>query len=614
MKSLPLPGTHSLANRLVGRLNWFALVLAIMAGPRLPAAEARLDLTGSWAFAMDALDRGEQLGWPKPDGGWKGDKPHQAEGWDAVTVPHDFLSDPRYVYTGVAWFRRSFAVPAGAQPGWVWRLQFDQVSQRCRVWLNGELVGSHEGGYTPFNLDVTAQVRPGPQNFLVVAVDNRIQPLALPGGRSGNQPTAQLFPWLNYGGILGRVALEARAAVYIVRQQIEARPAGTSDGGVFTSHVTVRNASAEARVAQVSVMVGEEIQVVQEVTLAPHSEQRVTLGAPLPATWRRWTLEEQPLYMARAAVRSRDSADQVEDSFGVRTIVAKGGQLLLNGQPVHLAGANRARGHGRFGGLDPDEAVQEDMQLMKAAGLRLARLQHTPPQRNLLDWADRNGMLLILEVGVWGFKGADLGSPELQRQFKGEMTELVAMAANHPSVIGWSVGNEYESWSPEGLAWTRDMTAFVKQLDPTRPVTFAALGTALRKLREDTGPAVPHAFDFVDFISTNIYFKPDEVPAYLDPVNARWPDKPVLISEFGLRSDRVKDEQERLVHFDQMLALVRARPWICGLSFWSFNDYASHYPGSGADGYRRWGLVDEFRRPRALYEHVRVRVGRGLNE
>lgn len=151
------------------------------------------------------------------------------------------------------------------------------------------------------------------------------------------------------------------------------------------------------------------------------------------------------------------------------------------------------------------------------------------------------------------------------------------------------------------------MAQFVKGLDATRPVTFAALGTALRKIREEN-TAAEHAFDYVDYISTNLYFSPKEMMAFLDPVHARWPGKPVAITEFGVRADRVKDERERLAHFDAVLAQVTARPWICGLSYWAFNDYASHYPGTGDDGYRRWGLVDEFRKPRPLYDHAASRL------
>lgn len=601
------------ARRTATTTRFLAILVLALARVTCHAADVSVALTGQWSFALDSLDRGEQLGWHRPAPDWTGVMPQASSGWDTATVPHDYLSDPRYQYTGVAWYRRSFAAPTAQAKGDVWRLQFAQVSQRCRVWLNGELVGRHEGGYTPFEFDVTAQIKPGQYNFLVVAVDNRVRLRALPGARTAATTSAQQFPWLNYGGILGDVRLVSHAPVYVVRQQIEATPDLAGGPGAFASHVFVRNATPQPQHATVSVRVATDVDVSREIDLAPHAEQSVTLRAALPAGMARWTLAAQPLYLARATVRSVGREHAVEDHFGFRRLEAKAGRFLLNGEPIRLAGANRARGHGKFGGLDPDEAVDEDMRLMKAAGLRFARLQHTPPQRNLLDWADRHGMLLILEVGVWGYPAADLGSAELRANFQHEMRELIALAANHPSVVGWSVGNEYESWTPEGLAWTRDMAAFVKSLDATRPVTFAALGTVLRRLRDGTDAAGPHAFDFVDLISTNVYFPPKDVPSYLDPVHARWPGKPVLITEYGLRADRVKSEQERITHFDQMLAIVRARPWVCGMSYWSFNDYPSHYPGSGADGYRRWGLVDEYRRPRALYDHIRQAVATGLD-
>ena len=586
----------------------FPVLGARAAGPQ----SAEVDLTGRWYFALDPLDRGEQLGWQKPEPTWAGDKAHTGAGWDAVDVPHDFLSDPRYGFTGVAWYRRSFEVSAHVPADAVWRLHFDQVSQRCRIWINGEPVGAHEGGYTPFEFTVTKQARPGRQNLLVVAVDNRIHARSLPGARSGGTGSAQLFPWLNYGGILGRVILTGTPPVYIVRQQIDAAPDLMHGSASYAVSVTVRNDTALAQPAEVAVTIQDGVRVKGGVTLPPQSEQVVTLRGELPREHvKLWSLDSQPLFVARTDVRSGGREHAIEDTFGIRAIAVRDGRLLLNERPIRVAGANRARGHPHFGGFDPDAAVQRDMELMKAAGLRFARLQHTPPQRNLLDWADRNGMLLILEVGVWGYPAADLGSAELRQQFEAEMRELITSAANHPSVVGWSVGNEYESWTPEGIAWTRDMVAFVKSVDPTRVVTFAAIGNALRRLHDDGAPSGAHAFDYVDLICTNIYFPPEQAGEYLDPVHAHWPTKPVLMTEFGLRADQ-KSEASRIAHFDQMLAVVRARPWMCGMSYWSFNDYASHYPGTGADGYRRWGLVDEFRRPRELYDHVRQTVGHGI--
>lgn len=574
------------------------------------AAEVTLDLAGDgWSFAVDPTDRGESTHWPEPDVGWDGRKAHPRGGWDAVRVPHDFLTDARYAYTGVAWYRRSFAVPADATDTRAWRLQFDTLFQRCRVWLNGRFVGAHEGGYTPFEFVVTPFLQPGRQNLLVIAVDNRVKFRALPGARSGTSANAGQYPWLNYGGILGGMRLLGHEPVWIAGQKIETQ----TDGDVWRLKVRVdlRNATMEERRGRVTVKIANtSCELAGDYRIAAGAQAAVSLEATLPlAAVRSWELSAPVLYESRASLDQSATADVAQ--FGFRTIAVREGQLQLNGRAMRWAGANRARGHPRFGGVDPDELVEQDLRLMKEAGLVFARIQHTAPGRNLLDWADRHGMLLVLEVGMWGYVSADQASPELRAQFEAEMRELIALAQNHPSVIGWSLGNEYESWTPEGVAWTRDMARFVKTLDATRPVTFAALGAALRRLRNGEGQG-EHAFDHIDYISVNYYLPPAELPAFLDPVHTRWPGKPVALTEFGLRADRVKSETERVRHLDAMLAQVATRPWVCGLSFWAFNDYASRYPGTGDDGYRRWGLVDEQRQPRELYRHAASLLLHGL--
>lgn len=587
------------------------LSLVLLAGLAEAKSEFCLPLTGEWNFTLDPLGRGEQLGWARPNPEWDGTAAHPVANWDRVQVPHDYLSDPRYVFTGTAWYRRSFSAPAVGAEGTprVWRLQFDTVFQRCRVWLNGEYVGAHEGGYTPFEFTVTERVRPGGWNFLVVEVDNGIRLRALPGVPTSTKITSQIYPWLNYGGILGEVRLVANAPVFVSGRKIEALP-DPAGGAAVKANLRLRNDGAGAMHVRWETAIqredGTEVATLglREAVLPPNSETTVSAEGELPASAvRLWSLDEPRLYVARTTVRDESGAVSHMDTctFGIRRIEAREGRLWLNGEPISLPGANRSRGHPVHGGFDPDELVEADLRQMKEARLELARLQHTPPGRNLLDWADRHGLLLILEVGNWGYTSPDLASVELRAQFRREMAEMMELAWNHPSVVGWSIGNEYESWTTEGVAWTRDMSEWVRQRDATRLVTFAALGGALREFHAtgETG-----GFEYVDIIGLNLYMATDKMPPMVDPLHERFPDKPVLVTEFGLRADRVKDEQERIDHFERMKAFALARPWICGLSFWAFNDYRSRYPGSGPDGYRNWGLVDAERRPRDLHRHL----------
>ena len=605
---LTSPDAHRFARREFAVTRSTPLDFSLAAGDgavvwlqRVPTRAVTLDLAGAWKFALDPLNRGEAFGWSgivKLPGDW-----------DYVMVPHDFLTDPRYAYTGVAWYACFIAVPADGGASRAWQLEFDEVFQRCRVWCNGELVGTHEGGYAPFRLSLAGRLRPGSDNLIVVAVDNRIKERALPGARSGSTASDAGYPWLNYGGILGGARLVGRAEAWIESQRIATR--FESDGSArIEIDASVRNDGAVATPGAITAAVTDERGKILPVLLTgacmlpAHGTAQVRLEGRLPVgTFNRWTPAVPQLYCSRVSLTAGAMTDESEATFGFRSVETRDGRFLVNGEPVRMLGANRARGNPLTGGIDTDDSVRQDLGLMAEAGLRFSRLQHTAPGRNALEWADRHGLLLVLEAGNWGYPAADLASEELRAQFRAEMRELMQLAWNHPSVVGWSLGNEYESWTPEGIAWTKDMAAWVREIDPTRPVTFSAVGRALRELR--AAPAgTESAFDAVDFISTNLYFPVRDMPAFIDPLHLRWPDKPVFVSEFGLRSDQVKSERERMNQFDAMLDWVRPRGWICGLSFWSFNDYASRYPGTGADGYRRWGLVDEFRKPRALYEHV----------
>ena len=601
-------------------LSPIVVAALIVVGALLPhavsgaaTAEFSLDLHGDgWHFAIDPVEHGESTGWHAPVEGWNGARPHARFGWDELEVPHDYLIDRRFEYTGTAWYRRSFYIPEDAEERFTWRLQFDSVFQRCRVWVNGAPVGEHEGGYTPFEFDVTDHIERGRYNLVVVEVNNSIRFRALPGARTPNlgrepTPNAKQYAWRNYGGILGNVRLVGHSPVFLRRQIIRSELNEGMDRVSLEILATARNDTGQDVRAVVDVDLWEGLlNLNREVLLPAHSAKTVRLYGELPADadWALWELDDPVLYSATARIRSDAGEHRIEDRFGIRKIEARDGRLFLNGRVVRLPGANRTKGHPVYGGRDPNHLITHDLILMKAANLRFARIQHTPPSKHLLRWADENGFLLMLEAGVWGYTAPDQASRELREQFQFEMRQMINASANHPSVIGWSLGNEYESWLPEGIAWTRDMAAFVRSLDPTRLVTFNTLGTALRQIKEGhDDPEAEHAFDHVDLIMLSAYFGIDDLPAFIDPVHHRWPEKPVFIGEYGRRADNF-EEEERIAHFEEFFSFVRERPWICGLSFWAFNDYRSRYPGTSPDGYRRWGLVNEYRTPRTLYFHI----------
>ena len=435
-------------------LACFALLLFLLLAGRSAATVATqtIDLAGAgWMIALDPTDGGESRTWHEPAPDWKGTAAHPRAGWDEVAVPHDYLTDPRFAYTGVAWYRRSFFVPAETAPDRTCRLQFDSVFQRCRVWLNGRLVGTHEGGYTPFEFSAANFLLPGRHNLLVVAVDNRVRFRALPGARSGTSANSAQYPWLNYGGILGGVRLVLHAPVWIAAPKIETVPEGAT--WRVSVRLEVRNDTDRPQSGRVAATIPGPAALPLEgrYAVAARAATTVVLTGTVPRD-RVVAWDVAHPVMHRCQLQLDGDGHSVTVPFGFRSIAVRDAQFLLNDRPVRLAGANRARGHPVHGGIDPDALVAQDLALLKAAGLVFARIQHTAPGRNFLEQADRLGFLLVLEVGMWGYTSPDQASTELRTRFQEEMRELIRLAQNHPSVVGWSLGNEYESWTPEGVA------------------------------------------------------------------------------------------------------------------------------------------------------------------
>lgn len=533
-----------------------------------------ISLNGDCKFALDFQDLGESEQWYSL--GYK-------DGiWDHVSIPHDWFLDPRFLtFMGAAWYRRSFVTPFDVKERHV-RLVFEAVLAHAKVWLNGHELGEHVGGYTPFEFDVGPLLNTDAPNMLVVRVDNR-KP-EIPASSQG-------------GGIIRDVELIVNAPIYVMKQKIEADP-DLNDG---TAVVRVRAWVCNTLNRDVAALVGAQLwredeeldgaAAPLEVTLKASAVTQVDLRYALDRSHvSLWSLDTPVLYRIRTFV---DVGDAACDKFGIRKFERDGTKLLLNGQPIRLAGANRIASHADWGQNDPPEGAALDMKMMKEAGLVFARMCHTPLSRAVLDWGDRHGMLFIEEsTGVGPALRGEAGARD---KFHRTHREMIERDWNRPSVVAWSIGNEFESDTPAGVELVQDMYRFCRSLDPTRLVTLVT-----NRVTTQVAPKEEASY-YVDFVCMNTYSDPVGNGAHIDTMHARYPDKPLIVSEYGIRVNFLEDEVEREDWFRQMLVEIRRRPFLSGASVWSFNDYRSRYVGTSPNGYRQWGLVDEFRHARGSY-------------
>ncbi len=377
--------------------------------PRPDAMRAHWsNLNGAWQFRFDARDEGQQAGWEKPE----------AQGFDrTIIVPFPWESELSGIHQSkgapkVGWYRRRFRVPAEF-PGEhrVW-LRFGAVDWRADVWVNGRKVGDHEGGYTPFELDISDAVARDAENTVVVRAHDPTDP-GLPTGK-------QVFWYTPSSGVWQTVWLEARPRAYLsgfriipaidpARVTFVGEAVGLSPGQNAEIHV-------EARPSQD----GPRIRGVQSVTARDGSARfEIALDVPDP---RLWTPETPNLYAATLELRGEDkqAIDKVETYFGLRTI-RRGKyadepfeRILLNGKPLYLRAALDQSFNPKGLYTAPDDAfMKRDMEIARSMGLNGLRIHIKPDEPRRLYWADRTGILILEDMpNTWQQNPKALGLGE----------------------------------------------------------------------------------------------------------------------------------------------------------------------------------------------------------
>jgi beta-glucuronidase len=576
----------------LNKISFFLAVLFILTNPSFAQYKISqpnaIPLHGEWTFTLDPAEMGQT-------GKWFGVNVAESSRFDKVTVPHCFSSDLRYqFYTGTVWYRKDFSWKKTTDKRVI--LHFDASYYKTNIWLNEQKVGFHEGGYTPFSFDVTDFLKEG-DNLLAVSVNNDTWKVGtIPGAKDTYKTNASFMGWMNYGGLIRPVYLTIEPEVYADNIKIESLPDLVKGTATIKTKLRIKNASKQSISPKVTYKVLFKDKAltlnwkVNPTTVSAGQTGMVEAETNLSATQvKLWNLDDPNLYHLTATV----GGDTISSNFGIRKVEIKNTELLLNGKPLRLGGGNRVVDYPGLGSIEPDWLIEKDFKLMKEAGMEFQRLTHYTPSEYFYDLADKYGMLIISEAGNWQLTPNQMDNDSMRTKFRSQFREMAERDWNHPSIIAYSVGNEYESKTASGQRWTKDMITTARQLDPTRLYTFATMFL-------NTFPEKPEdeASQYVDFISTNTYGNHSKV---LDHIHKIYPEKPILISEWGVRSDNPGGEAAQAQHIRDVLAEVRKRPYVIGTSWWTFNDYQSRYHGTNPNGYRPWGIVGPDRSPRLGY-------------
>ncbi|MFI9105410.1 glycoside hydrolase family 2 TIM barrel-domain containing protein [Streptomyces fildesensis] len=402
-----------------------------------PTPRAELSLNNGWRFLRGDAPGAEQSAF--------------ADGqWQAVDVPHTARLEPVGVgghnYRGIAWYRRHFVAGPDYRGRRVY-VRFEGAMQVARVWLNGVLLGEHQGGFTPFVLDLTDRLVSEAENVLAVRLDNTDNPLVPPG-----KPQAQMdFDY--FGGLYRDVTLTLVDPLHVSDPVFAGKVAG---GGVFVTTPVVTAASASvvvatdvrndaeaaAEVGVVSTVVDAAGRVVaaqtDTATVAGSGDRAIaqTLHVAAPALW---SPDAPSLYTLHTELhRSGVPVDHVVTRFGIRTLAwTKADGFVLNGRRLLLSGTNR--GHQEYpyvGHAAPAAQQRRDARLIKESGANFVRSAHYPPHPAFLDACDELGLMVMDSIPGWQNWNDD---PRFRENSYNDTRTMIRRDRNHPSVVLWEV-------------------------------------------------------------------------------------------------------------------------------------------------------------------------------
>lgn len=529
-------------------------------------------------------------------------------------MPHTWQIEPGHEdYYGAAWYGRSFEAP----PAWsakAVRIEFEAVFHTATVWVNGRLAGRHAGkGYTTFEFEITPLVRCGAANSIVVKVENDFSAAMLPRGRSSD--------WTHDGGLYRPVSLLVTPRVFIERADVEATPEAGGRRARIEAAVVVRNAAAQPWEGTIGWRIREEGTGIlvrhqaRAATVRVKPDETVTISLP-PAELAQpklWHFDRPHLYRFEADLESQGAVThRFETCFGIRSIEVRDGGFYLNGERVRLMGVERMAGSNpEFGMAEPAEWIRHDHDDLKELNCVFTRV-HWPQDRRVLDYCDRRGILIQLEVPAWGgrtFEGMSREpSPEIMENGLEQLREMIRRDRNHPCVFAWGLANEIGGQNEPARRFLARLLEEAKRLDPRRLCTYASNSLQQTPERDAAG--------LMDFVSWNEYYETwfkgglEELQRNLDEIERAFPGKPIVISEYGYCActpERPEEDDRRIRILRRHTEIFRARPRVAGLIFFCYNDYRTHIGDKGAGVMRQrvHGVVDLYGRRKPSFEELR---------
>lgn len=492
-----------------------------------------------------------------------------------MKIPNDWnTQDPKlFYYEGNVWFKKTFDYQLS--PGKRLFLYFGAVNYKADVYINGQKLGQHEGGFTSFTFEVTSLIKPK-ENTIVIKVDNTRHPEDVPAINTD---------WWNYGGITRDVLLIEEPQDFIQKFSIQL---DKENENLLTGFVEMNTINKQNHNLTIEI---PELRIKKNITVnnSGYSDFKIPVK-----NITRWSPENPKLYNVILSTEN----EKITDQIGFRTIKTSGNKILLNNKEVFLKGIcmhEESTGKGR---AYSKEDAQKLLSWAKELGCNYIRLAHYPHNENMVKEADRLGLMVWEEIPVYWT--IDFANPKTEKNAENQLKFMIERDASRASVIIWSVANETPV-SDQRNKFLIKLINTVKDKDNSRLVSCATL---TRQQDEYTMIDDPIG-EYLDVIAFNEYF--GWYGGNLENAEkTKWKtiyNKPLVVSEFGggakqglhgLKTERWTEEYQEYL-YQENLKMIMKIPNIVGISPWILVDFRSpkRLLPDVQDGYNRKGIISE---------------------
>ena len=588
----------------LNRHRFFAFAVVALAALMLPAVSVAGDkptlltgadrrpaitLDGDWHFIVDPYNNGyvDFRMQPRPDGYFLNEKPdasgklveYDFANSPTLKVPGDWNSqlDSLFYYEGTVWYEKDFQYQI--KPHVRTFLHVGAANYISHAWVNGKKACDHEGGFTPFDCEVTSLLRNG-GNFVVIYVSNQ---------RTRDGAPTLNTDWWNYGGLTRDVSLIEMPEVFLDDYSLQLQNSKIPTIAFWANVV----GAPEHTLVTVRI---PELRL--SLTASTDAQGRAALDIAAPEL-QRWSPQNPKLY----EVEITAGGDHLTEQIGFRTIEVQGDNILLNGRPVFLRGVSiHAEAPYRSGRAWSEQDAETLLGWAKELGCNFVRLAHYPHDERMTRLADRMGLMVWSEVPVYWM--IDWENPATLANATNQLNEMIRRDRNKASVVVWSVANETPN-TPARLAFLKDLITTAHTEDSSRPVTAALLVTTSPEAPDGTRTKVidDPLGEYLDVLGVNEYIGWYEGPPELAS-RTRWQskyNKPLIMSEFGgdakaglhgAPSERWTEEYQEAI-YRQQVAMLKQIPFLRGLSPWILMDFRSPRRTlvGVQDYYNRKGLI-----------------------